>query len=196
MVDEPVEGKSVEQKPESKVVPLSDFVTFKKAAEGREKKLKAQLEEKAKEVEKAAGELRITKMNANDDEEVKTVKNYLLQKEQELRELEAAHSKRGTDLTERERKVKAKELVTDYKGRGVELDVETLLSEDDMDVYAMSKFSEHLAEVEKRVKETPPSRAVYESTLASTNRKMPKDMNDAELEAYRKAGIEKTMRNR
>ncbi len=180
------EAKTVEppvEKERSKGIPASDFKAFKEGALNREKKLKEKLEERDAQIAKIEGELRIVKMDVDDADDVKAVKAHLLERESKLNAETSKHQKDLTSLVEREKKVRAMELAAEYKEKGLTIDVETLLSAEDMDRLVLDKYTESLAEENKKLKGTKPPESeprVFETGAVSVSRKQPKDMTDEE----------------
>ena len=180
-VGSPVEKES------SKGIPASDFKAFKEGALKREKKLKEQLEERDAQIASLQGELRIVKMDVDDADDVKAVKAHLLERESKLNSEVTKHQKDLTSFIEREKKVRAQELAAEYKEKGLTVDVESLLSAEDMDRVIMDKYTEFLAEENQKLKTAKTSesgKSVFETGAASVSRKQPADMTDEELVVY------------
>ena len=183
------------KKNDQKVVPLADFLALKKGSADREKKLKGQLDEALEQVSGLQSQLDIAKVDVDDDADVKVVRQDLLKRDKELRDGRAKHEKDLTAFAEREKVVKAKELVADYKARGVELDLDTLLGEEDMERKALDQFASHLAEENLSLKTKEPVKptSFFESTMISSSKKQPKDMTDDEFKQFVKEETTKAL---
>jgi len=189
---EPVEGK----KPEQRMVPASDLIAFKKSSEGREKKLKGQLEDMTAKVAELAGQVDILGTNTDDDDEVKSVKALLVKRDREVSAKESEHKKREAALTERERVASAKDIVSEYKERGVELDVDALLAEESesaMKEIAMNAWADSL--VKKEREEPSESKEVFETGTGGTIRKDPYEMvkSDGSVDKEELAELRKSL---
>jgi len=181
---EPVgpEKKGEPKKVEQKTVPLSKFIGL----QNKMKRTGEQLEQSKREIGNLKTELKVVRVDADDEGEISAVKKLLLEQSEQLtkdraklEEDVASHEK------ERERGARAKELVAEYEQRGVELDVDALLAEDDMDKFAATKHVEFLAEENKKLKEGTPE-SIYESTPGGIVKKQPKDMDEKELAEFEK----------
>lgn len=181
------EAVEAPKKPDAKMIPETDLIALREGSKSRERKWKEQLEEATRKIEDLTAREKVARLSAEDDEDVKAVKKYLLDKEEEIDKSRAKHEKELASFQERERGVRAKELAADYKQRGVEIDPESLLSSEDMERVALDRYSEFLAEENKKLKETKtPAPSVFESTPAGTSKKMPKDMTDEEFAEFEK----------
>lgn len=174
------------EKESPKGIPGSEFKAFKEGAIRREKKLKEQLEERDAQIASLQGELRIAKMDVDDADDVKAVKAHLLERESEVNKKLQQHQKDLTSIAEREKKVRAQELAAEYKEKGLTVDVESLLSAEDMDRFTLDRYAEFLAEENKKLKEKSPESRVFETGAVSVSRKQPKDMTDEEFADYAK----------
>ena len=110
------EGDKPVQPKEAKMVPEKDLL----AVAARRDKYKAELAEKDSLVAKLQAELRVAKLNVEDDEEIKAVKEYLLGLADSIDQREKKHSKDLADFEEREKDSRVKALAEEY---GVDLDV-------------------------------------------------------------------------
>ena len=179
-----------EDKPaQPKMIPESDLIAFKEATKKREERLKTELDSLKGQVQSLNSELEVAKAAAGSDEEVEKVKAHLLQKAKELDMRGKDYDKNVATLTDREKKARARELVAEYKERGVTLTIEELLETDDPEKYALSQFATHLAEENTKLKspekkEEPKPAQVFETGVVSTRPKSPKDMSPTEFEAH------------
>ena len=147
MTTENSEAKKPEgdKKPE-KTVPLHELIAAKERSRKRETELTSKITELENAVSKLQTEARVNALSGEDDDDASAVKKMLVADAQENERLKAANEKSKADLEARETKVRAKELVAEYKQRGVEVSEEELLNADDMTEFALGKWSEHLAE--------------------------------------------------
>jgi len=178
----PIEGGTPDQKEEKpqKMVPLSDVVAIRSSAKKQALEHKAQLEEANNEIARLREELQVAKVSGEDDDTIKAIQAHLLTKNQEVEKKMAEHQKVVSAFKERERALKAGELVAAYKQRGVELDVDSLLAEDDMEEYVQRIYVTHL-EAQVAEKPSEPKPQVFESTRVGVNKKMPSDMDPEEF---------------
>ena len=195
----PVVGKKVgEKKPEPTVVSMADFLALKKGSLERERKLKEQLGDKDRKISELESEAIIAKVDVEDEGEVSTVKQMLLRQDKELRDERARQGKNVASFLERERKVRAREIVAEYKLRGVELDSETLEGEEDMERVALDRYAEHLAEENKKLKEaTPEKEELFEMANVGFTKKTIEDVNVKTPEGRQKlAEIEEDLKQK
>ena len=173
------ENKEPAKVKEPKMVPLGELISFKTRTAERDKELKARLADLEKKNASLESDLRIATVESGDDDEVKTVKGHLLDRKRALEKGEEEYNKKLASFSERERKVRAKELATRY-----EIDVELLEGEDDIEGKSLELWAEKLAEREKAISEketvTPGAGSVFESMPAATSHKMPHDMVKAD----------------
>ncbi len=176
------------KKPDTKMIPETDLIALREGSRSRERKLKEQLEEANRRVEDLAAREKVARLSGDDDDAIKAVKKYLLEQEDEINKARARYEKDVTSYQERERGVRAKELAVEYKQRGVDVSVESLLNSEDMEKVALDRYAEFLAEENKKLKETPkpPEPRVFESTPAGTSKKQVKDMSDEEFAEFEK----------
>uniref|UniRef100_A0A6H1ZRE2 Uncharacterized protein n=1 Tax=viral metagenome TaxID=1070528 RepID=A0A6H1ZRE2_9ZZZZ len=138
---------------------------------------------KAKEeIANLKSEIKMAKANLTDEDEVKDVREYLLERDRELNEREATLEKRQGELTERQttldkrdKEESVKSLAAKYK---VELD--KIKDADDPEKEALKIIHERLT----KEKEQPPAPAeeAFESAPAGgIIKKQPKDMDDKEF---------------
>lgn len=179
-----------EKKDQPKMVPEKDLIALKERLR--------KTEEKAAEAAKRLADLtasnatlerqlKTAKANLEDDDEVKEVREYLMQHDAEVSQKAKDAEARDTSLKERERKVRARELVADYKAKGLELTEDGLLSAEDMETYAKDSHAEFQAKEIERLKNQPQAgspEGVFESGRGGVVKKQPKDMTDAEFDAH------------
>lgn len=148
-----------------RMVKESDLIAVKKASAKNEQALKAQVDELTRRVaaeqtarRQAESQIQILRANAADDEEVKKIRDYLLSEDTRLSTEREKYDKDVTALKDRERKVRAGEIASDLKSKGVEFDMETLQNAEDIEKFSHDLYVEHLAkenEELKKAKETP-----------------------------------------
>jgi len=188
---------------QTKTVSLTDFIALKE----RTRKLEAQLADKNTRIGDLEAELKVASVDGDDGEAVNTVKQHLLKREREIKDLENSIKEKETNFSEREKLVRAKELALEYQERGLTVDVEDLKDQDDPEKYLLTKWGEHLAEengklkggtkeettpqgevktpeAAKTIAETPAKTPVYERGAVGVSKKMPKDMTDTEFAQY------------
>jgi len=174
-------------KPDQKMVLEADLIALREGSKSREKKLKAELEEAERKIEELTDQNKIAEVSADDDDAVKAVKKYLLEKEREINKARAKYEKDVASYQEREKGVRARELAAEYKQRGVEIDLDSLLNSEDMEKVSLDRYAAFLAEENKKLKETKaPEPSVFESTVAGTSKKQPKNMTDEEFAEFEK----------
>src|SRR3990167_8811703 len=114
MADEPVEAEKAEEKKEpEQIIPLKDFIAFKKASEGRQKKLEEQLAESTAHMAELQVDLDVAKKTGGNDAEVREVQEFLIEERKKVARLEAIAEQNRIALEKRERTVRAKELATE-----------------------------------------------------------------------------------
>lgn len=173
---------------DKKMVPERDLIAVKerlKKAEDTISSLRKQHSEATLAAETYKRQLETSKVDLQDDDEMKEVRKYLLEHEENLVKKERELSDRETAALERERKSHAKELVSEYKGRGLELSEEELLNAEDMDGFVKDAHADFLAKENERLKANPSGpESVFDQGSGAVVKKEPKDMTDAEFTAY------------
>ena len=182
-VEEVTPDPNKEPKKSEKQVPMSDLVAVKSSAKRQVAEVKAQLEEAQAEIASLNEQLQVAKVSGADDEDVKAIQAHLLAKNQTLENRIAEHKKVVAATEKREKAAKAKELVLDYKERGLELDADLLLAEDDMEAYVQDQYIKHL-EAQAAGNPSEPKPQVFESSPTGVTKKMPADMNPQEFAEY------------
>lgn len=157
-----------------KMIPESDLIKFKKGAEGREERLKTENEglrtkvtTLTTEASTAKAQLKTVKSNLEDDGEVSELRDYLLKEDEKNQANSSKNEQDRTSLDKREREVRVKEIVAEYKSKGVELDSDEIVKADDMDNFAVAAFNDHLAKENEALRkgETPENPNSPESVL-------------------------------
>lgn len=179
-----------DKKDQPKMVPESDLIALKE----RVRKLTSQLSEKDTKIAELSTstselqkQLKAAKANLEDDDEVKEVRQYLLDEGARIAKLEAEHKTRESSMTERERKVRAKELVADYAAKGLTLKEDDLLTAEDMEKHGSDSYTKFLAEENAKLKSQPKQgtpESVFDGGPGGIVKKQPKDMTDQEFTAY------------
>ena len=173
------------------VVPIADLMKLKTKLEKVEKEREdalAKVSDFESQVRKLNADLKTATTNLEDDDEVKQVREFLMKEnetlEQKLKDIET----KGKALFTRERGARAKELITDYKSKGLVLKEEDVLSAEDIDDYAKSQHLEFLAKENERLKAQPsnPAESIFEGGEGSMVKKQPKDMTSAEFATHLK----------
>lgn len=172
-------------KEDQKMVPLAELVDIRRKARQREDELKGQLNERDQRIGSLEDELKVVGADMEDDEKIKNVRNYLLLERKKLDGERAKDKKTATELEEREQAVAVKELVAEFRSKGVEVDAETLMDEKEPRLKCMELYATHLEQTAKEEKGTPESK-IYETGAHGVIKKMPKDMDDKEFADYEK----------
>ena len=177
-----------------KTVSLADFLNFKRASLDREKKLKLQLAEIQEERDSFKAESEAIGQDAEGEEKdrIQAVRDYLTREKKKLDAERRKHQDELKGFTEREKAVRVKELVAEYKQRGVEADIEELLTEDNPETLLQNRYIEFLeGKLKGGTPETPETPEVItktprilERTVVGVVKKMPKDMDEKEFATY------------
>lgn len=162
---------STEGKP--KMVLESDLIAAKRGAAGREKQLKEELAEARSAAAKVEAELRVAKLDADDDAEVKAVREYLIKQADEVAANRAKLEKDLGSFQEREGEARVQALATQY-GVAVELIKEA----EDPEKEALKLYAERLA---KEKAEAAPE-SIVETGESVTTKKSVWDMTDEEFD--------------
>ena len=167
-----------------KVVSESDFIAFKKGSLERERRMKEELAKVKGQLSQTEAELKITKTDVGDDEEVSKVKAYLIEEAKKLRKERAELETDLTSFKERDKEVRVKMLASKY---GV--DEESISGEEDPEKKALELFAERLikekeesATLAAKKAETPES--IYETGTPGGVKTQPKDMSDGEFDKH------------
>ena len=176
-----------------RMIPETDLITFKESAKNREKKLELALaEERSKRTESETlvkqyeSQIKTLKTNLEDDEETKNVRQFLMDEDKRIAE---DRSKLDTDRKANEgllKEAKAKMLVLDYKGKGLELKEEDLLTQEDMDKHVNGLWVEHLSKENERLKAQPstPAEGIFERGGGDVIKKAVPAMSNEEFEKH------------
>lgn len=176
---------------ESRTVPLGDLLRYKKGAEGREVKLKAELAQAKEALAQTQSELQIRGVDVEDDEDVSRVKKYLLEQEKGIRKERAKLNADLASYEERAKEARIQSLTSKY---GV--DIETISGEEDPEKKALELYAERLSrEKEELTKKSGPG-AVFESGTRGGVRTSPKDMTPEEFTKHVKALTETALSQR
>ena len=176
-----------------KLILETDLIKFKASAENREKNFKkdlADIKAKFAEIETTnkqyEAQIKTLKANLTDDDEVKEVRDYLLSEDKRLAEDRSKLGKERADNEGLLKKAMAKGLVIDYKGKGLELKEEDLLSQEDMDKHVSSLWTEHLSKENERLKTQPssPAESTFEHGSGGVVKKSVADMTPVEFESH------------
>ena len=193
MADEPVEAEKAEEKKEpEQIIPLKDFIAFKKASEGRQKKLEEQLAESTAHMAELQVDLDVAKKTGGNDAEVREVQEFLIEERKKVARLEAIAEQNRIALEKRERTVRAKELATEFGVR-----IQDLEDAEDLEAKALSLYADRLAKENAELKKKANAPASYETGAATAvTKKAIADMTPAELTQYGKREVEKTLKKR
>ncbi len=171
-------------------VPLSKYLALNKKFKELESASLAH-QNKIAELEDA---LQIAQSKA-DPEDVAKVKAMLKKEASDLAARVNKYNEEVAALEEGRRSHRAEKLAFDAKGKGIEIDPESLLQEEDMDSKVQSLMLERLAQENEELKKgkpatppaaPPPASQVYEAGAPALVGKQPKDMSDSEFADYLK----------
>ena len=173
------------EKQGQKMVPLAELVAQRQKSRQRETELKSQLQERDTRISGLEDELKVVGVDVEDDEKLKNVRAYLVDREKKLAKEKADHDKKVTSLEAREREATVKELAAEFRAKGVEVDAETLMDEDDPRLKCMELYAAHLEQktAQEEKEETP---QVFETGPQGVTKKMPADMTDEEFAEHEK----------
>ncbi len=177
---------------EDKMIPEAQLITYKKSAENREEKLKKTITEMTQERDglktsnsTLSANVKTLKANLEDEGEVKEVREYLLEEDKRITELRSQTEKDRASVAGERKEVRARELVAEYGPKGLALEKETLLNEEDMDKYALSSFNEFLVKQKGETKPPEnPAESVFDTGDGSVVKKSVKDMSDDEFNKH------------
>ena len=183
-----MEEKS-DQKGTPKMVPLSSLVDERRKAREKINDLEERISDLESDLIAKSSE---TKYNVIDDEDegsVSRVKSALIEQDKEIQKREKEIKKREATIAERERKATAKEVKTRLTSKGIEVDEDDLLNEEDMEKFANNQIVEFLAKENEELKKTSETtQGAEESTFESANigKKSVsiESMSDEEFEKY------------
>lgn len=183
-----MEEKS-DQKGTPKMVPLSSLVDERRKAREKINDLEERISDLESDLIAKSSE---TKYNVIDDEDegsVSRVKSALIEQDKEIQKREKEIKKREATIAERERKATAKEVKTRLTSKGIEVDEDDLLNEEDMEKFANNQIVEFLAKENEELKKTSETtQEAEESTFESANigKKSVsiESMSDEEFEKY------------
>ncbi len=144
-------------KPKEKMVPLNDLIAVKnqlKTSKEREKEATSRAT-----TAETRTKIAETRAEDGDDDAVKVVKGELLARDTELTTREQKATERETSQDEREKELTVTALVSQHAARGLELNKEELLAQDDPASFASDKLIEHLEAENKKPREEEPSKS-------------------------------------
>ncbi len=176
--------------PEDKkrMVPESDLLAVKAKLRDTERKLQDTNTQHSQTLAQLNNELKIAKANGDSSEEVELVRKHLLDQADGIKTDRAKYDTDLAGLTDREKKVRAKELATDLKSKGLEVDIQSLIDAEDMERHSKDLLVEFQGKEIERLKTEPRSaESVYERGAGGVLKKMPKEMTDAEFTQYEKS---------
>ena len=171
-----------------RTVPERDVIALKEILKGKEKKWESEKTQFNSRIGQLENELKIAKANGEDTDEVGLVKKHLLDQAEQVNK---DRTKLDEDLNSyklKEREFRARQIAHDLKSRGVEIEVESLLNEENMDAKSKDLLVEHLAKENESLKKTPSTpESVFESGSGGVTKKQPKDMTNEEFAAFEKS---------
>ncbi len=146
------------------------------AVKAERDRIKGELAEQKNEVVRLAADLKIAKTDAGDEDAVVKVKEALIAHSEEIRQAQDELDKKVTSFNERERGSQVEALATKHS---VELDA--IKDAENPELEALKIVNERLTSGEN------PAEAVVESSGGGgLTTKMPIDMNEEELEEFKK----------
>ena len=169
-----------------KMVPLSDLLAQKNIWAGKEKKWETEKSQLMQTINGLQGELKVAK--ANSDSEVDEVRKELLDDDKRLTEKRNKLEEDLNSHAKSQREFRAKEIASDLKSKGVEIDVESLLGEEDMEKHALTLHADFLTKENERLKKEPNTpESVFDQGQGNVLKKQPKDMDDKEFAGFWKS---------
>ena len=161
--------------PEEKMVKESDLIALKKKTEKLELK-NSELEKQVAEAEgarrQAESQMKVLKANLEDGTAEKEIRDFLLAEEERVNKLRGETEGNVATLKEREKVARAKELAMDLKSKGVEIDHQSLLDADSMELKAKDVYIEFLAKQrEEAKKEETPAETVFDRGKGAVSKK-------------------------
>ncbi len=172
-----------------KMVPEAELLAIKGILRSKEKKWESEKAELTGKVSQLDNQLKIAKANGDDSEEVAVVKQMLLD---QAKEVEGKRAKLDEDLsshTKREREFRARQVASDMKSKGVEVDVESLLEVEDFERHAQGLLVDHLAKENETLRKNPQGNSpesVFDLGAGGVVKKSFKDMTPVEFAAAEK----------
>lgn len=163
-----------DHKVEPKMVRESDLMAVRR----REEKLKEEVAELKGDIANLTSELSVAKVDGEDSEEVKRVKDFLLAEEKRINKLMQDHEKEVASFNEREKESRVKALASQYQ-----IEIADIESAEDPEKEALRIVNERLTK-EKEVPKEPenPAEETFESSVASGQiKKKFADMTDEEF---------------
>jgi len=153
MTDEEKDSPS-KRKEGPKRVSLSEHIEMRNKYKEKISQLEGQLEESNGMVSSLKAELSVVDEGLEDGEKAKKIREYLHTTTTKLEKEKADLSKKVASLTERERRATIKELVANYRSRGLEVDAETLEGEENPELKIRDLYIEHLSQRDTEKEET------------------------------------------
>ena len=183
-----------------RTVPLTELIKERKTLNEKIKRSEEQRQDALRELEGIKAELEIARSQMDSDD-VADVKKALIKQDKELQAKVDQFSKREASLTEREKRLRVRELVSEYASKGITLDEEELMVAEDPRDIVLEKVATALnpAKIGTPKSETPKpeekvASGIYESIPASTPpNKAIWEMTDAEFKKFEKDGLAKTL---
>lgn len=166
-----------------RTVPEKDLIAIKQMFRDKEKKWESEKQSLTNQIGQLNNEIKIAKVNGEDTAEVELVKKHLLEQAEAIQEKRTKLEEDLNSYGKRDKEFRAREIASDLKSKGVEVTVDTLLSEENMDVKAKDLLVDHLAKENEALKKAPPNpgESVFESGSGGVLKKSIKDMDDNEF---------------
>jgi len=186
-MEKPTQG---DKKPGPKMFPESDVIALKRKVEKSEDRvisLQEELADTKSQLRTMESQLKIAKTNDDDEGELSSVKQHLLE---ESKEVEKQRKQAEKDLAKAEERVRladAKEIVADLREKGIETDIDTLLGEEDMGKKSSELYTAHLAkenEALRKGKEEESPGSVFEDGTPAVMKKSVQNMSDEDFEKH------------
>ena len=163
-----------------KMVPESDLIAVKKTSLAREKDLKEDLAKAQKEVVELTSQVKMLKLNLEDEGDVAEVRQYLINEAKSLDDRKVELDKEKVSLDGERREAEVKALAEKHK-----VDLEKIKDADDPEKEALRIVNERLAGGE--------GGDFFETKTPGQIKKEPKHMTDDEFEAHVKAQEEEAL---
>lgn len=179
----------LDEKKAVKMVAASDLVAIKNILRDKEKRWEVERTALTQKVSQLENVVKIAKTNGEDSAEVEAVKKMLLDQDSEVATKRVKLDEDLNSYSKREREFRARELASDLKVKGVEIEPDALLDEEDMETKSKDLLVEFQAKEIERLKTQPSGKSpesVFEDGSGGVLKKQVKDMTDAEFAAFEK----------
>ena len=170
---------------DEKMIPEKDMVSYKKQVGAKIDKLEKENTNLKALKTQAESQISTLKANLEDDEEVKKVRNFLLDEETRLNKIGTSLDEREGAASKRERAAQAKEIAAELKAQGLEVEEQSLIDAEDMWKMKSDLLVDFLSK-ENKEKKAPenPAENVFDAGHGGIVQKDVWDMTDEEFEKH------------